>query len=103
MGCKKHKFGLNHSDPDLFHRSQWDGQGKPSNWYVAYRVVLAGLMLAGVIAHIVNYPDVRWIIFMTDQGITLLTIHYLPMPASCWLDSARVTKTLSPGLCPPST
>jgi len=72
------KFKLNHHDLDRFHRSEWTDPGVFSAWYVIYRVVLAALMGVGVVAHVyLNKPSPKWLIYMTDQGITLLTIHYV--------------------------
>jgi len=72
------KFKLNHHDLDRFHRSEWTDPGVFSAWYVIYRVVLAALMGGGVVAHVyLNKPSPKWLIYMTDQGITLLTIHYV--------------------------
>jgi len=72
------KFKLNHHDLDRFHRSEWTDPGVYSTWYVIYRVVLAVLMGVGVVAHVyLNTPSPKWLIYMTDQGITLLAIHYV--------------------------
>lgn len=74
------KFTLQHADPDLFHRSQWDTPGQPSGWYCVYRSALAGVMLVGVAAHAASTKDTlgwKWFIYMTNQGILLLTINYL--------------------------
>ena len=76
----KEKFGLNHHDTDLFHRSEWDGGGVTSTWYVIYRVVLAIFMVTGIVCHFVSTLDtqgIKWFIYMTNQGISLLTIHYI--------------------------
>ena len=73
-------FSLNHPDVDLFHRSQWDSPGVSSLWYVIYRSTVALLMVAGVVAHMVSTADTlggKWFIYMTNQGILLLTIHYV--------------------------
>jgi len=83
MGCckiEKKKFFLNHHDFDRFHRSEWDDPGVGSGWYLAYRVILALLMVAGVLAHALSTTDslgVKWFIFMTNQGVSILTIHYI--------------------------
>lgn len=83
MGCckiNKKKFLLSHYDQGVFQRSEWDDPGVISTWYVVYRVVLAGLMLAGVVAHALSTKDTlgaKWLIYMTNQGISCLVIHYL--------------------------
>merc|ERR1712080_400937 len=50
MGARldKEKFLLQHDEPNLFHRSEWDKAGTPSVWYSVYRVVLALFMVIGV-------------------------------------------------------
>ena len=76
----KSLFSLNHPNADLFHRSQWDPPGVTSLWYVIYRITVALLMVAGVVADIVNDSTTlgaKWIIYMTSQGILLLTVHYV--------------------------
>lgn len=60
--------------------SVWDGSGAPSLWYVAYRILIALFMLVGVLCHFVSTLDtlgIKWFIYMTNQGIGLLTLHYL--------------------------
>jgi len=84
MRCKdifhRDNVHLNHHDPDLFHRSQWSSPGDSAKWYMIYRVVLALVMVLGVSAHFGSTLDTlgaKWFIYMTDQGIFFLTIHYL--------------------------
>ena len=48
--------------------------------YVVYRVLLAMFMSVGVTLHIVSTLDtlgIKWFIYMTNQGIGFLTLHYL--------------------------
>jgi len=74
------KFGLHHHDSDLFHRSEWDGQGVTSTWYVVYRVCVALFMVTGAVCHFVSTLEtqgMKWFIYMTNQGISFLTIHYI--------------------------
>jgi len=76
----REKFALSHPEVDLFHRSQWDKQDEPSLGYVIYRVIVAIGMVAGVAAHIGSTTDTlgsKWLMYMTNQGILLLTIHYV--------------------------
>jgi len=76
----KEKFALTHPEHDRFHRSQWDKQALPSRAYTIYRVVLAIGMVAGVAAHIGSTTEslgTKWLMYMTNQGILLLTIHYV--------------------------
>ena len=76
----KEKFSLQHHDVDLFHRSEWDGQGVTSTWYVVYRVCVALFMVTGVVCHFVSTLEtqgMKWFIYMTNQGISFLTIHYI--------------------------
>lgn len=73
-------FLLQHHQPDRFHRSVWDGSGAPSLWYVAYRILIALFMLVGVLCHFASTLDtlgIKWFIYMTNQGISLLVLHYL--------------------------
>ena len=67
---------------NLFHRSEWDsGAGAvPSTAYTVYRLAMAAFMATGVTLHIVATLDtlgIKWLIYMTNQGILLLTIHYV--------------------------
>ena len=60
--------------------SAWDGSGAPSLWYVIYRIAIALFMLVGVLCHFVSTLDtlgIKWFIYMTNQGISLLVLHYL--------------------------
>jgi len=80
--CKfdKSLFLLQHHQPDKFHRSAWDGSGAPSLWYVIYRISIALFMLIGTLCHFVSTIDtlgIKWFIYMTNQGISLLVLHYL--------------------------
>jgi len=80
--CKfdKELFLFQHHQPDRFHRSAWDGSGAPSLWYVIYRIAIALFMLVGVLCHFVSTLDTlgtKWFIYMTNQGISLLVVHYL--------------------------
>jgi len=82
MGARldKEKFLLQHDEPNLFHRSEWDKAGTPSVWYSVYRVVLALFMVIGIILHFLSTLHTlgaKWFIYMTNQGISLLTIHYI--------------------------
>lgn len=83
MGCckiDKKKFLLTHNDNDRFHRSEWTEPGVKSMWYMIYRVVLAVLMVSGVVAHALSTKDTlgtKWLIYMTNQGISFLTLHYV--------------------------
>jgi len=78
---RKEKFSLHHTNVGQFHSSQWSKSGTTTLGYVIYRVVLASLMVAGIVAHIVKFsetnPGHKWLIYMTNQGITLLTLHYV--------------------------
>ena len=75
------KFSLNHPDVNLFHGSEWArSRAHRPGWYLVYRIVMALLMLAGVVAHILSTADTlgaKWLIYMTNQGISLLTLHYV--------------------------
>ena len=83
---RKEKFSLHHTNVGQFHSSQWSKSGKFSFsfsifilhvsgsttlGYVIYRVLLASLMVAGIIAHIIKYsetnPGHKWLIYMTNQ------------------------------------
>ena len=74
MGCchvDKAKFSLHHTEPGLFHSSQWSPPGITTLGYTLYRLALASLMLAGIIAHIIDFtgnnPGYKWLIYMTNQ------------------------------------
>ena len=74
MGCckiDKSKFSLHHPDPGLFHSSQWSPPGITTLGYTLYRLILAALMTAGIIAHIIDFtgnnPGYKWLIYMTNQ------------------------------------
>jgi len=74
------KFLLQHKQPDLFHRSEWDKTGTPTLWYSVYRVILALFMVIGIILHFLstlNTLGAKWFIYMTNQGISFLTLHYI--------------------------
>jgi len=77
----KEKFRLVHSDVSLFHSSEWERDDcHPSTWYVVYRIVLALAMVTGISLHFVSTLETlgsKWFIYMTNQGISLLTLHYL--------------------------
>jgi len=80
-GIRKEKFSLHHTNVDRFHSSHWSSTGTTTGLYVIYRWVLALLMVAGIIAHIIDFseknPAWKWLIYMTNQGISLLTVHYI--------------------------
>ena len=57
---------------------QWCPEGRVSVWYMLYRMMIAIIFVAGITAHMVNSKQgAKWFIYMTDQGILLLTIHYI--------------------------
>ena len=64
---------------------QWSSEARVATWYVVYKVVLSLIFLGSVAAY---YMDVahyfRWFIFLTNQSLLLLTIHYI-------LDTVLVT------------
>ena len=64
---------------------QWSSEARVATWYVVYKVVLSLIFLGFVAAY---YMDVahyfRWFIFLTNQSLLLLTIHYI-------LDTVLVT------------
>jgi len=68
---QRSKFSLNHEDPGVFCRSQWQ-KGKRSLVWVLYRWALAAFFAAGVIGSIMqDFNGGRWFIFLTDWGFTL--------------------------------
>ena len=74
------EFSLQHPDVNLFHSSEWSSPAHRPVWYMVYRITVALLMMAGVLAHAITTADtlgVKWFIYMTNQGITLLTLHYV--------------------------
>jgi len=49
-----------------------------ATWYVVYKVVLCMVFLGSVGAYYVDVAHYfRWFVFMTNQSLLLLTIHYL--------------------------
>merc|ERR1711902_291725 len=68
----KEKFKLVHSNVDLFHSSEWEGDDShPSTWYVVYRTCLALAMVTGISLHFVSTLETlgsKWFIYMTNQG-----------------------------------
>jgi len=73
-------FKLKHHDIERFHRSEWSNPGTLPTWYAIYRVMLALVMGTGVAAHVylkVTSPNPKWLIFMTNQGMALLALHYI--------------------------
>lgn len=57
---------------------QWCRNGRVSTCYTVYRVLMASVMLAIVIANMVlTESGWKWFIFMTNQGIAFLALHYL--------------------------
>ena len=57
---------------------QWCPEGRVSVCYMLYRMMIAIIFVAGITAHMVNSKQgAKWFIYMTDQGILLLTIHYI--------------------------
>ena len=56
---------------------QWCPQGKVSTWYMLYRSFVAILFVGSICGHIANAKQgPKWLIYMTDQGIAFLGIHY---------------------------
>jgi hypothetical protein len=58
--------------------------------YALYRLAIAVIFVGGITAHMVNSSmGAKWFIYMTDQGIMLLTVHYildavLVLSRFCW-------------------
>ena len=74
------QFSLHHPDVNLFHSSEWSSPATRPVWYMVYRITVAVLMVSGVLAHAITTADTlgsKWFIYMTNQGITLLTLHYV--------------------------
>ena len=103
--CSKDHVTLEHDDPNLFDRSQvsapvpffdklyfyyinwlqWCPPDRVSVWYFIYRILVALIFAAGISAQLVNSNlGLKWFIYMTDQGITFLFLHFL-------LDACLVT------------
>ena len=48
-----------------------------STAYMCYRVFVAVFFVIFIICHMEQYPEgIKWLIFMTNQGILFLTIHF---------------------------
>ena len=62
---------------------QWCPEGRVSNWYPIYRVVVALLFMGSVIGDVVddaisgNVNAGKWFIFMTNISFLFLAIHYV--------------------------
>ena len=73
-------FRLTNPNPDLFHRSEWDAPGSISCLYVIYRLLMAIIMVAGLATYIFWQMDelgYKMMIYLTNQGFFLLTLHHL--------------------------
>jgi len=77
--CKPGRFSLEHTNPNLFDITQWSRtELAVSTWYMVYRVVWALLFVAIVTAFGINSNlGGKFWIFMTNQGVFLLTINYV--------------------------
>ena len=76
MSC----FRLTNPNPDLFHRSEWDAPGSISCLYVVYRLLMAIIMVGGLAAYVIWQIDdlgYKMMIYLTNQGFFLLTLHHL--------------------------
>ena len=57
---------------------QWCPDGRVSTWYMLYRCFVAVVFAGGICGHIANAKQgPKWLIYMTDQGIAFLGIHFL--------------------------
>ena len=57
---------------------QWCPDGRVSTWYMLYRCLVAVVFAGGICGHIANAKQgPKWLIYMTDQGIAFLGIHFL--------------------------
>ncbi|XP_059078303.1 uncharacterized protein LOC131876820 isoform X2 [Tigriopus californicus] len=87
------KLSLDHPEKDRFDRSQWCPPGRVSTWYMMYRVFVAIMFVSFVICHIIAFPiPEKWIIFMTDQGVLFLTLHfvlYAALVLTRWIQERR--------------
>merc|ERR1712018_825322 len=76
--CWEQNLSLKHEEPDRFDRSQWCPDGRVSTWYMLYRCFVAVVFAGGICGHIANAKQgPKWLIYMTDQGIAFLGIHFL--------------------------
>ena len=76
MSC----FRLTNINPDLFHRSEWDKPGTISCFYVMYRLGMAIIMVAAMIAYVLREMEelgYKMMIYLTNQGFFLLTLHHV--------------------------
>jgi len=76
MGCLNY-FSLEHDNPALFRTAQWGRKGRVSLPYICYRAALAlffGVTYA-VLWIMSVYPS-KWLIYLTNQGLLLLVLHY---------------------------
>nr|ACO14865.1 rolling stone [Caligus clemensi] len=77
------KFSLSSKEPSRFTRSQWCPEDKCSLWYLIYRWCVAVIFVITIIGHISHVYEEwegaawKWVIFMTQQGISILCIHYV--------------------------
>ena len=57
---------------------QWCNPDRVSTWYWLYRVFVALFFIAGITAQMMNSNlGIKWFIYMTDQGISFLALHFL--------------------------
>ncbi len=67
------KFGLNHDQPSDFTSSQWQRRKTKLQWpYAVYRLLMFGFVFGNYVANMTNYVDKYFLIYLTNQGITLL-------------------------------
>merc|ERR1719376_634452 len=66
------------SNPNVFDTSQWGSELKVATWYMVYKVLLASLFVAVVTTEAYFNPQgIKWLIYLTNQGVSLLTINYV--------------------------
>lgn len=82
MGCKVQwkKWDFHHDRPELFHSTQWtfDHQGNVGTLFVIYKVVLCVFALVNYIINVIMHEKPAYfLIYMTNQGITILLAEQL--------------------------
>uniref|UniRef100_A0A0K2TYS3 GA12046PAlike [Tribolium castaneum] n=1 Tax=Lepeophtheirus salmonis TaxID=72036 RepID=A0A0K2TYS3_LEPSM len=79
----REKWALSSKEPGRFTRSQWCPEDKCSLWYLIYRWAIALIFIITICGHIGHVykewkgASWKWVIFMTQQGISILCLTYI--------------------------
>jgi len=79
----KHHYSLSEANPNYFNTTQWASGSKVPLWYMIYKVGLAYVffvVLCVTIGHhldTTNYFFPNYLVYVTHQGLLLLTLNYI--------------------------